>query len=172
MVEQDEVKKFDENLLENGERYEFLYNPKEYNRGWGYNVAVKHFVKTNVVVTCDTDVLFGKSFLSSVLQCYRGKEFVSPYRNVYYTNENEAKEIQKAGSISRLNFEESRLKNPVSITGGVCIFKKDAYLRLGGYEQYIGYSCEDRSFDVAICELVDADNILIQNETYVHLQNK
>jgi hypothetical protein len=169
LVEQDEIKKFDENLLENGERYEFLYNPKKYNRGWGYNVAVKHFVKTNVVVTCDTDVLFGKSFLSSVLQCYRGKEFVSPYRNVYYTNENEAKEIQKDCSISRLNFEESRLKNPVSITGGVCIFTKDAYLRLGGYEQYIGYSCEDRSFDVAICELVDADNILIQNETYVHL---
>jgi hypothetical protein len=88
---------------------------------------------------------------------------------VYYTDENEAKEIQKNCSINRLNFEESRLKNPVSITGGVCIFRKDAYLRLGGYEQYIGYSCEDRSFDVAICELVDVTKILIQNEIYVHL---
>lgn len=169
LIEQDEVERFDRNTLINGERYEFLYNPNEYNRGWGYNVAVKSFVTTPVVVACDADVLFGKSFLSSVLQCYKGKEFVSPYRNVYYTNEIEANEIRKTCSFGELRFDADRLKNPVSITGGVFIFRKDAYLRLGGYEQYLGYACEDRSFDVAICELADPNGVLIQDETYIHL---
>jgi hypothetical protein len=169
LVEQGEVARFDKNILKNNEKYKFLYNPNDYNRGWGYNVSVKNFVTTPVVVACDVDVLFGKSFLSSVLQCYKGKEFVSPYRNVYYTNEVEAAEIRKTCSFGKLSFDENKLKNPVSITGGVCIFRKDAYLRLGGYEQYVGYSCEDRAFDVAICELADPKSVLIQDEIYVHL---
>ena len=169
LLEQDSLKQFDESLLKFGERYEFIYNPDSYNRGWAYNVAVKHFVSTPVVATCDTDVLLGNSFLSSVLQCYKGKEFVSPYRNVYYTTKEEAAEIRDTYSLGKLTFDETKLKNPVSITGGIFIATKEAYLRLAGYEQYMGYACEDRAFDAVICELADPQTVLIQNESYVHL---
>ncbi|QXD22922.1 DUF115 domain-containing protein [Opitutia bacterium ISCC 51] len=169
LLEQDSEKRFDQSLLKHGERYEFIFNPDSYNRGWAYNVAVKHFVTTPVVATCDTDVLLGNSFLSSVLQCYKGKEFVSPYRNVVYTSEEEASDIRASLSLKKLNFDENSLKNPVSITGGIFIATCEAYERLAGYEQYMGYACEDRAFDATICELADPETVLIQNESYIHL---
>lgn len=169
LLEQDIESKFDKSILKHNERHEFIYNPSSYNRGWGYNVAVKHFVTTPVIVAADTDVLPGRSFLSSILQCYKGKDFVSPYRNVFYSSEDEAQRIRDSLNYNCLHFEEEKLKNPVSITGGMFIANCDAYRSLAGYEQYMGYACEDRSFDTAICELANPNQVLIQNETYVHL---
>ena len=35
----------------------FLYNPHIFNRGWGYNVAIKHYITTKIAVLCDTDII-------------------------------------------------------------------------------------------------------------------
>lgn len=169
LLEQDTHKKFDQDLLHCGERYEFIRNPDSYNRGWAYNVAAKHLVTTPVIVACDTDVLPGRSFLSSILQCYKGKDFVSPYRNVYYTSAEEADRIRESLHFDKITFDYEKLKNPVSITGGMFIANREAYFRMAGYEQYMGYACEDRAFDTAISELADPNTVLVQNETYVHL---
>lgn len=169
LLEQDVHEKFDQDLLHNGERYEFIRNPDSYNRGWAYNVAAQHLVTTPVIVSCDTDVLPGRSFLSSILQCYKGKDFVSPYRNVYYTSAEEADKIQESLHFEGIIFDHEKLKNPVTITGGMFIANRQAYFRMAGYEQYMGYACEDRAFDTTICELADPNTVLVQNETYVHL---
>ena len=50
--------------------HRFLYNPKCYNRGWGYNASIKHFVQTPVIVCMDTDILPGSNFLQEVIDCH------------------------------------------------------------------------------------------------------
>ncbi|GAH11967.1 unnamed protein product, partial [marine sediment metagenome] len=34
-----------------------LYNPNIFNRGWAYNVIVKQFIKTDVAIFCDSDII-------------------------------------------------------------------------------------------------------------------
>lgn len=151
-------------------RYEFIYNPEDYNRGWGYNVAVKHFcADAKVVVLMDTDVLPGDNFVSEIRDCYNDRyKVISPYQNVYYTDESEANKIKSDMSLSVLS-DVNKIKNPVTITGGIVIFNKNTYLGIKGFEQYIGYGCEDRALDVSVLNLCDESKIRIAQRAYVHL---
>lgn len=151
-------------------RYEFIYNPDEYNRGWGYNVAVEHFCKdSKVVALIDTDVLTGNNFVADFRDCYIGKyKVVSPYQNVYYTSEEESKLIRERNSYAFLNDREA-IKNPVTLTGGIVIFDRTTYLSLKGFEQYFGYGCEDRSLDVLCFAMLDREKIRISPYAYPHL---
>lgn len=172
LVEQDKTKKFDTNLVANKDyiKYEFLYNPEDYNRGWGYNVAVEHFCKNSkVVVLMDTDVLTGNNFIAKVRDCYINKfKIISPYQNIYYSTYEEVLKIKEDKKLSHLNIKEN-IKNPVTITGGIVIFDRKTYLELKGFEQYIGYGCEDRALDTMILGLCAKEQIEIANEAYVHL---
>jgi hypothetical protein len=93
---------------------------------------------------------------------------ISPYQNIYYTDETEAKSVQTSMKVTGLS-DQAKIKNPVTITGGVVIFNRDMYLSLNGFEQYRGYGCEDRALDVSILNLCDTSRIRIANKAYVHL---
>lgn len=151
-------------------KYEFLYNPNEFNRGWGYNVAVQHFCKdSKVVALIDTDVLTGNNFVADFRDCFTGKyKVVSPYQNVYYTSEDEAKKIKIEKSYTFLN-NKNAIKNPVTLTGGIVIFDRRTYLSLKGFEQYVGYGCEDRSLDVLCFSMLNPEDIRISPYAYPHL---
>lgn len=151
-------------------RYEFLYNPNEFNRGWGYNVAVQHFcTDSKVVALIDTDVLTGNNFVADFRDCFTGRyKVVSPYQNVYYTSDDEAKKIKEKNSFTFLNNKEA-IKNPVTLTGGIVIFDRRTYLSLKGFEQYIGYGCEDRSLDVLCFSMLNPEDIRISPYAYPHL---
>jgi len=153
IVEQDTEKKLDLKTLSSASniRHEFIYNPLDYNRGWGYNVAVKHFCDdSDVVVLMDTDVLTGSNFVADVRDCLIGKyKVISPYQNIYYTDYNEVEKIKLDYSFNSLK-NINNIKNPVTITGGVVIFDKNTYLELKGFEQYTGYSSEDRALDTML----------------------
>lgn len=150
-------------------RHEFIFNNKEYNRGWGYNVAVRHFCEdAQVIALMDTDVLTGSGFVSGILSCFETSDVCSPYVNVYYSSEEEAALILKTSKLDHLKIPE-HIKNPVTLCGGIVIFRRSTYLALKGFEQYIGYSCEDRALDVTILNHIDPSRIKILPETYVHL---
>ena len=172
LVEQDSSQKFDRVKTKLGSyvRYEFLYNPNDYNRGWGYNVAVKHFCNdSKVVVLMDTDVLTGDNFVSEVRDCFIGKfDVISPYQNIYYTDEKEVENLKKSMKLLGLS-DVKKIKNPVTITGGVVIFNRNTFMALKGFEQYIGYGCEDRSLDVAVLSLCNEDKVRIASRAYIHL---
>ncbi|WP_072235665.1 6-hydroxymethylpterin diphosphokinase MptE-like protein [Campylobacter coli] len=149
--------------------YRHLYNPSDYNRGWGYNTAVKEFCKSySVIVFMDTDILPGENFLKEVEICLEGiYDVVSPYRHIYYTNNIERKLIEERLSISFL--DNITFQNPVTVTGGIVIFNKEKFLELCGFEQYIGYGGEDRALDVLIFEYFAKEKIRISPNIYVHL---
>lgn len=150
-------------------RHAFVYNPSEYNRGWCYNVAVKHHCKdAKVVALMDTDVLTGPNFLRDMMDCHSRIDVVSPYLNIYYTDADEAKIVQDTMSLNHLK-DPAKIKNPVTVAGGIVIWNRNAYMAIKGFEQYVGYSCEDRAMDVAIFNHVEKSRIRISPQTYVHM---
>jgi GT2 family glycosyltransferase len=152
-------------------RHEFIYNPDEYNRGWGYNVAVSRFCESvDVVVLMDTDVLTGANFVSEVKACYSKYDAISPYQNIYYTDEKESAHVRSTRTINSL-CNPQKIKNPVTISGGILIIRRDVFVALKGFEQYVGYSCEDRALDVTLYNHLDPARIRVANETYVHLHH-
>lgn len=169
LIEQDSVSQIDRlGPVKPYVRHEFLYNPKAYNRGWAYNVAVKHFTSSSVVVLMDTDVLTGGNFIDEVIACHKQYTAVSPYANVYYTNADEALTIQDHFSFDGL-CRSTAVKKPTTISGGVLIVQRSAYLRLLGYEQYTSYGGEDRAFDVVLLARCAADELRIAESLYIHL---
>ena len=171
LIEQDSVSRLDLKALnaKSYVRHEFIYNPAEYNRGWGYNVAVKHHCPdAKVVALMDTDVLTGANFLRDVIDCHDKIDVASPYMNIYYTDTDEAGLVKQTMDLSHLK-DIKRIKNPVTVAGGIVIWNRASYMGIKGFEQYVGYSCEDRAMDVTIFNHIEKSRIRISPQTYVHL---
>jgi hypothetical protein len=117
----------------------------------------------------DTDVLTGDNFVSDVRDCFIGRyDVISPYQNIYYTDEVEAQTVARTMSCGHLS-DTTKIKNPVTLCGGIVIFSRSSYMALKGYEQYIGYGCEDRALDVSVMHLLDQSRVKIAPRAYVHL---
>lgn len=174
LLEQDSASRF--RLAELGAkpyvRHEFVYNPSEYNRGWGYNVAIRHFCDhTDVVALMDTDVLTGTNFIREIIDCHSKYDAISPYQNIYYTDSKEAVHVQQTKHLDTLT-DPRKVKNPVTVAGGILIVQRHVFLALKGFEQYMGYGCEDRAFDVTLYNHVDHSRIRIASgEAYAHLHH-
>jgi len=152
-------------------RHEFIYNPGPFNRGWGYNVAARHFTEAKVLAFLDTDVLLGANFLDEVLLCFSDFKAISPYRYVYFADAKESNSVCDTFSFNGLQREDG-VKKPTTITGGIVIFRRDAFLGLKGFEQYIEYAGEDRALDVTILNHLDKHEWRMAPNTYIHLHHK
>jgi hypothetical protein len=150
-------------------RHKFIYNPDSYNRGWGYNVAVRHYCQdAKVVALMDTDVLTGPNFVRDIIDCHDRIDVASPYLNIYYTDEGEAQQVRQTMKLSNLT-DQAKIKNPVTVAGGIVIWSRAAFMAIKGFEQYVGYSCEDRAMDVTIFNHINKSRVRISPQTYVHL---
>ena len=126
-----------------------LYNPSDFNRGWGYNVATKYYIKTDVVVFCDTDIIlqFPENIEKSIDMCSKTKKMVSPYNYVAFTTSKERDILMKTNDINKINLVTD---HPVSISGGIVTVNREEFLKVGGFEEYCVYGGEDRSLDVLL----------------------
>jgi Protein of unknown function DUF115 len=152
-------------------RYEFIYNPEAYNRGWLYNVTVKHFTDCPVVAFCDTDILPGSNFLDCVVDCYKDFDAVSPNRSLYYSSAEQKQRVLAAGTYADLPLTAGALKNPTSLAGGMLVVNRDKFLAIGGFEQYVGYGCEDRALDVTMLALLPPERLRMDSHAYFHLHH-
>lgn len=148
--------------------HKFIFNPGPYNRGWGYNAAALHFTETKVLVFLDTDVLLGANFLEEVISCHQRYTVISPYTTVYFTDALEADEVCETFSFACLQRNDG-VRKPTTLTGGIVIIRRDAFLQLKGFEQYTEYAGEDRALDVTILNHLPADEVRMAPFTYVHL---
>lgn len=151
-----------------GCRYEFLYNPEAFNRGWGYNAACLHFTDSRVVGFFDTDVIPGKNFLRTVLDCYEEFDAVSPNRNLFYATAEQTAEFRRKGRFDQFSVAEETLKNPTTLAGGMLVVNREAFLGIGGFEQYVGYGCEDRVLDVTMLTLLPSERVRMDSYAYFH----
>jgi hypothetical protein len=172
IIEQDKRPTEDfRDIIPGSYRYEFLYNPEAYNRGWLYNVAVKHFTDLPVVAFCDTDILPGENFLDCIIDCHQDFDAISPNRNLYYSNPDEKAALFKTGSYADIPVTTESIKNPTTMAGGMLIVNREKFIDIGGFEQYVGYGCEDRALDVTMLGLLDAKRVRMDSYAYFHMHH-
>lgn len=168
LVEQDKTRKFDADGVFADCRYEFLYNPNAYNRGWLYNVAAKHFTMAKVVGFLDTDVIPGANFLDCILDCQNDFDIISPNRSLFYASEAQTEVFRNTGRFDAFPVTEASIKNPTTLAGGMLVVNRESFLSIGGFEQYVGYGCEDRALDVTMFALLPPHRVRMDSQAYFH----
>ena len=151
-------------------RHEFIYNPHAFNRGWGYNAGVRHFTDAKVVALLDTDILPGANFVQEVIDCHHQYKVVSPYTSVYYTDPAEAMRVAITFCLDHIRSAD-RIKKPTTISGGILIIRRETFVDVAGFEQYIEFAGEDRALDVTLLNFCAPAELRVAPYTYAHLHH-
>ncbi len=169
IIEQDIASKIDITMLckKLSISHHFLYNPNIYNRGWAKNFGVAKCSKSDIAVIIDNDMIpTKKGMVESIDALNRGYVVASPYKSVYYTTELEREKLfnRQYDSLNRPN----GIPFPVTITGGIVVVDRFTFIKIGGFQQYMGYGSEDRSLDVKYLQVIP-NKVYVSNEIAYHL---
>jgi glycosyltransferase involved in cell wall biosynthesis len=121
----------------------FLKSSMPFNKAWGFNVGLK-YSNSAVVIFGDSDLIMDpQEFIKSVrlLDQY---EMVNPYNSVIdLTPQESSAALEQIIKVERPGRGENDIQK-VPLCGGICIFRKDAIRKIGGWhEQFIGWGGED-----------------------------
>ena len=124
-------------------RHVFLKTDKPYNRSWAFNVATK-MSKSNIVAFSDADIIMEPNQFINSIKLIEKYDMISPYTSVLDLQQNESglpiSELLKINRPGRGETDHQK----INICGGLCIFRKDAIQRIGGWnELFIGWGGED-----------------------------
>lgn len=141
LVEQDKYSKISHLNLK--AKHIFLKTDKPYNKSWSFNHALK-YVKSDIVVFADSDLIMNPDGLIEGLKAISQYEMVNPYNSVIDLDPQETGlPIEQIVSINRPGRGETDHQK-VPLCGGICIFRKDAINRIGGWnENFLGWGAED-----------------------------
>src|SRR5215472_14657581 len=81
VVEQDTVPRIDEGVPAAGSKWIFAYNPGPFNKGWGFNVGVRHST-TPILAFGDADLIVDGVLPQCIAHCTQGYQTVKPYRKL------------------------------------------------------------------------------------------
>jgi predicted glycosyltransferase involved in capsule biosynthesis len=120
-------------------RHIFLKSEKPYNKSWAFNVAVKE-AKSDIIVFTDSDLIMDPNQFIEAVKLLEQYEMVSPYSSVIELQPNENNyQLDQILLIDRPVLEVEQ-----KICSGICIFRKSAILRIGGWnESFMGLGSED-----------------------------
>ena len=141
VVEQDNHSKLKDTKLPC--RHIFLKSAMPFNKSWGFNVGLK-YANTNIIVFGDSDLIMDpQEFIKSV-QLVDKYEMINPYNSVIDLNAQESNSsLDQMLSITRPGRGETDIQK-VPLCGGICIFRKDAINKIGGWhEDFVGWGGED-----------------------------
>jgi predicted glycosyltransferase involved in capsule biosynthesis len=121
----------------------FLKTDKPYNKSWAFNVAT-NLAKSNLIVFADSDLIMKPEEFIESLKLLEQYEMVNPYKSVIDLNPQESGiQLEEMIKIDRPGRGETDHQK-VPICGGICMFRKDAIQRIGGWnEDFIGWGAED-----------------------------
>jgi cellulose synthase/poly-beta-1,6-N-acetylglucosamine synthase-like glycosyltransferase len=141
IVEQDTHSKIEH--LNFPAKHIFTKSNMPFNRSWGFNVGLKN-TNSDIVVFTDCDLIMEPNSFISAIKKIEEYDMVSPYSSVVDLNPEES-QLQME-SIFRINRpgrgEEDHQK--INICGGITIFKKEAILKVGGWnEDFWAWGAED-----------------------------
>lgn len=149
LVEQDRHKRIDELNLK-VTKHIFTQTEKPYNRSWAFNVGAK-YATTDVLVFSDTDLIMNPQHFIDGLNALTEYDCVSPYSKVIDLDPNETNTgLQNILTIDRPGRGETD-NQKINIAGGLVIFRKDAFFKIGGYpEEFVGWGGEDDATAIKI----------------------
>jgi cellulose synthase/poly-beta-1,6-N-acetylglucosamine synthase-like glycosyltransferase len=124
-------------------KHVFLKSNKPYNKSWSFNYATK-IAKSNIIVFADSDLLMDPNHFIESLKHLEQFEMVNPYNSVIDLDPQESStQFEDVIKINRPGRGETDHQK-VPICGGICMFRKDAIQRIGGWnENFIGWGGED-----------------------------
>ena len=121
----------------------FLKTNMPFNKSWGFNVGEK-YANSNVIVFGDSDLIMNPDKFIDALKMVESFEMVNPYSSVIDLTAQESNmQITELMKIDRPGRGETDIQK-VPLCGGICIFRRDALQRIGGWhEDFIGWGAED-----------------------------
>ncbi len=124
-------------------RHLFLKSNMPFNRSWSFNCGLKH-ANSNTVVFGDCDLIMNPDQFIEALRLLEKYDMVNPYSSVIDLDRNESNmPLDQLVRISRPGRGENDSQK-TNLCGGICIFKKDAINKIGGWDQnFIGWGGED-----------------------------
>jgi N-terminal domain of galactosyltransferase len=153
VVEQDTVSRLD--ALPFGTAY-IAYNAGPFNKGWGFNIAAR-LARNPILIVGDADVIAPQTLADGVERCRQGAVAVKPYREIVDLTPEETGRV-RGGEWA---FSPTRPKDSprsregqhefVVFAGGLFVIRRDAYLRIGGFdERFLGWGGEDDAMSARI----------------------
>jgi predicted glycosyltransferase involved in capsule biosynthesis len=141
VVEQDKHSKLKDIKLQC--RHIFIKSNMPFNRSWGFNVGSK-YANSNILVLTDCDLIMNPNMFIDAIKQIENYEVVSPYTSVVDLTPQETNmNIGTIIEIDRPGRGETD-NQKINICGGMTIFRKNAYQKIGGYhEDFIGWGGED-----------------------------
>ena len=124
-------------------RHIFLKSDKPYNKSWAFNVATKE-AKSDIIIFADSDLIMNPNDFIESVKLLEQYEMVNPYSSVIDLQPQESGlQLEQILLIDRPGRGETDHQK-VPLCGGICIFRKSAILRIGGWnESFMGWGAED-----------------------------
>jgi predicted glycosyltransferase involved in capsule biosynthesis len=124
-------------------RHIFIKSTKSYNKSWAFNIATK-MAKSNIIVFADSDLIMNPNEFIEGLKMLEQYDMINPYKSVLDLDPQETGfNLEQLNLIQRPGRGETDHQK-VPICGGICMFRKDAINKIGGWnENFIGWGAED-----------------------------
>jgi len=153
VVEQDTVPRFD--ALPFGTAC-LAYNPGPFNKSWGFNIAAR-LSRNPILIVGDADVIAPHTLADAVERCRQDATAVKPYREIIDLTPEETKRVRSGEwTLSPVRPKDSPHSREgqqefVVFAGGLFVIRRDAYLRIGGFdERFLGWGGEDDAMSARI----------------------
>lgn len=141
VVEQDKHSKIKDLSLKC--KHIFIKSNMPFNKAWGFNVGLKH-ANSGAIVFGDSDLVMDPQQFIGSIQMLNQFEMVNPYNSVIDLDPQESQlQFSQMAAINRPGRGETDIQK-VPLCGGICIFRKEAIEKIGGWhEDFIGWGGED-----------------------------
>lgn len=169
LVEQDSYSKISELNLRL--KHIFIKSDMPFNKAWAFNVALK-YVTTPIIIFGDSDLIMNPNNFIQSVQMLEQYDVVNPYNSVIdLTQQESLTDINTILSINRVGRGEAEDDiQKVPLCGGIIMFKKEALVKIGGWNQdFIGWGAEDDFQSIKVKMLLS--NITLPNKCY-HLYHE
>lgn len=148
LIEQDKHSKISHLNLR--AKHIFLKSSQPYNKSWAFNIGMK-LAKSNLIVYADSDLIMDPEKFIEALKLMSEYEMVNPYSSVVDLDAGESNlSLEQILKIERHGRGETDHQK-VPLCGGICIFRKEAIQKIGGWnEDFVGWGAEDDFVSVKV----------------------
>lgn len=157
IFEQDRVPRLNLAATSSHRRALFGYNPGPFNKSWGLNVAARQTARPTLVFA-DADVVVDEVALDQAIEaCRRGLDAAKPYRTIVDLTPDESRRIREGDRdfvpprATEYPPDREAQREFVVFAGGVFVIGREAYLRVGGFdERFLGWGGEDDAMSIKL----------------------
>lgn len=124
-------------------KHVFVKSKMPFNKSWGFNIGLK-MANSGIIVFGDSDLIMESEKFIEAVKMLESYEMVNPYNSVIdLTPQESSQGLESIAKISRPGRGETDIQK-VPMCGGICIFRREAINRIGGWhEDFIGWGGED-----------------------------